>query len=82
MESVEESESGECEKGRWSNRAPRMNLEAVFGLRSVFCLWIVRAHISHKCLSAQKDVEAIGSDHSHYWRVTVFALIAGKPNKP
>ena len=59
-----------------------MSLDAVFGLRVVMCLWIVRAHTNGLC---RPDV-ALGQDYAggdftapdpdDKWRVSIFILVA------
>ena len=59
-----------------------MSLDAVFGLRVVMCLWIVRAHTNGLC---RPDV-ALGQDYvggdftapdpDDKWHVSIFVLVA------
>lgn len=50
-----------------------MNMDAVFGLRALFSLWIVRGHLA--IFGCNQDIEWY--DTQNYWRVNLYILLAG-----
>jgi len=73
---VDRLKSGEPEaEGGDAGGAKHINMDALFGLRSILCLWIVRGHMEVYCEGALQDTD--WNDRWHYWRTNIFMFMAG-----